>query len=166
VDTLTLERIIAYHRWVQEKLFRKAKKIPGDLLLQEAPLSNGSLLATLLHPVDTQWYWRSACEYGETPLDRLSTEQYPTVKAIEERWAIEQEKLEEYAASLTDEDLNASVTYSWPEAKPRSQILWHVLLHIVTHGVQHRAEAGQHMQTIGYSPGDLDFIIYCSKLGG
>jgi len=165
MDTSTLNTMITYQRWAQEKFYRKAGKIPANMLLREVPLSHGNLLATILHPVDTLWYWRSACEYGETPLDRLSIEEFPTVKAIAKRWETEQVKLEEYAGSLKEKDLNARVEYSWPRAKPRSRTLWHILLHIVTHGVHHRAEAGQYMDSIGDSPGDLDFIIYCSKMG-
>ena len=121
MDTSTLNTMITYQRWAQEKFYRKAGKIPADMLLREVPLSHGNLLATILHPVDTLWYWRSACECGETPLDRLSIEEFPTVKAIAKRWETEQVKLEEYAGSLKEKDLNARVEYSWPRAKPRSE---------------------------------------------
>ena len=42
----------------------------------------------------------------------------------------------------------------------RSNLLWHILLHVAIHTVQHRAEAAQILTQIGQSPGDLDFDEY------
>ena len=37
MDTSTLNTMIAYQRWAQEKFYRKATKIPSDMLLERSP---------------------------------------------------------------------------------------------------------------------------------
>jgi uncharacterized damage-inducible protein DinB len=34
------------------------------------------------------------------------------------------------------------------------------MAHLVNHGTQHRSEAAAMLTEYGYSPGDIDFIIY------
>ncbi len=164
IDIQTMKTLVSYHRWAQEKLFRKAKKIPANLLAGDSSLSRGNILATLIHVVDTQWYWRSACEYGELPSKQLSIDDYPAVEPIANYWQTDQAKLERYVGSLKKSDLSKQIEYTWPRARPRSKTLWHILFHIINHAVHHRAEIGQRMAAIGYSPGDMDYIIYVKKM--
>jgi len=160
-----MRTLVAYHRWAQHKVLRKALKMPDELVLAAAPLSHGSILQTLIHAVDSQWYWRLACETGRAPAEQLTIEALPTVRALAAYWEDEQANLERYVESLSDADLDGRVTYRWPQARPRSRVVWHIVAHILNHATHHRAEVGQHMGALGYSPGDLDFIIFIVKQG-
>jgi uncharacterized damage-inducible protein DinB len=64
---------------------------------------------------------------------------------------------------LTDEQVSGEIEFSWPRARPRRKALWQVVVHVVNHGTQHRAEAGDYLASCGYSPGNLDFLIFVSK---
>jgi uncharacterized damage-inducible protein DinB len=163
LELADLRILISYNRWATEKILRKARKIPAGLLIEETPLSHGSILSTLIHIVDTEWYWGTVCWEGRTPLEVLSSEVLPTIDSVSEYWKNNQAKLEDYADKLRDADLNNRIEYHWPRARPRSKVLWHILAHIVIHSTHHRAEIGQYMRTIGYSPGDMDLILFISK---
>ncbi len=39
-------------------------------------------------------------------------------------------------------------------------ILWQLMAHVVNHGTQHRSEAATLLTSYGYSPGDLDLIMF------
>ncbi len=44
--------------------------------------------------------------------------------------------------------------------------MWQMLVHVVNHGTQHRAEAAALLTAQGESPGELDLINYAEKLAG
>ena len=45
--------------------------------------------------------------------------------------------------------------YSW--------ILWQVLVHVVNHGTQHRAECAALLTGFGHSPGDMDMSLFFNE---
>jgi hypothetical protein len=48
--------------------------------------------------------------------------------------------------------------------KSRSRILWHIMIHVMNHGTQHRSEAAAILTSFNQSPGDLDFTMYLNTL--
>ena len=44
--------------------------------------------------------------------------------------------------------------------------VWQMLVHVVNHGTQHRAEAAVLLTGEGRSPGELDMIDYAEELAG
>ena len=61
-----------------------------------------------------------------------------------------------YLAELTDDDLAAPFALGTRGALP----LWELLLHLITHGTQHRSEAAILLTDAGHSPGDLDYFFF------
>lgn len=65
-----------------------------------------------------------------------------------------------YLDSLRVSDLTGLVRYTNTKGVAFENILWKILLHVVNHGSQFRAEAGVLLAEYGHSPGDLDLILY------
>jgi uncharacterized damage-inducible protein DinB len=154
--------LVNYNAWANHRVLLKAAHLPWDALSAEGPLSHGSILGTLIHILDTQWYWREGAQSGRLPMQTLSPTDFISLASLMKRWQIEDQSLLDYVRTLSAAELQGSVTYSWPQARPRSKPLWHILLHIVNHGTHHRSEIGQQLATLGRSPGDLDFIKFVS----
>jgi len=161
-----LQTLIEYNRWANQRVLKRAAHLSQEELTNAAPLSHGSLFGTLIHVLDAQWYWRLGCQEGMLPVVRLNEQDFPDIGSLRERWAVEDDLLAGYVRSLTDKRVNERVEYRWPRARPRSKVLWHIMMHIVNHGTHQRSEIGNYLATLGRSPGDVDFIIYVSKREG
>jgi uncharacterized damage-inducible protein DinB len=155
--------LVEYNAWANHKVLLKAARLSPDQLLENTTLSYRSVLGTLVHILDTQWSWREAAQSGKLPIETLTAADFPGIAPLRRRWDEEDRLLLSYVGSLSADELNGSVTYSWPKARPRRQPLWHILMHIVNHGTHHRSEIGQYLAELGQSPKDLDFIKFVAK---
>lgn len=89
----------------------------------------------------------------------------PDFKGLAARWQQEGDALRQFVASLADDDLNRMVHYKTTRGAPMANMLWHLMAHVVNRGAQHRAEAAMLLTGYGYSPGDLDLIVFVHQEG-
>ncbi len=155
-DIVTLFR---YHAWAWDRVLTQAARVTEDQYVALAPVPHGSLRGTLVHALSAEIVWRTRFE-GESPTTVLKEADLPAFEGLQKRWAVEAAALQETVAGLTDTKLNAPVDYKTTKGVPQSDVLWHLLLHVLNHGTQHRSEAAVLLTTYGLSPGDLDVITF------
>lgn len=155
--------LVEYNLWANHRVLVKAARLSPDKLVADAYLSYRSVMATLTHILDAQWYWREGAQFGNLPSKALSPSDFINLASLQQRWKAEDSLLREFVLGLSQDKLQGLVTYKWPQARPRSRPLWHILMHIVNHGTHHRSEVGQYLNILKHSPGDLDFIKFVAK---
>jgi uncharacterized damage-inducible protein DinB len=155
--------LVRYNQWASDRVLRRLHRLSARQLRGRALLSYGSVMGTLVHVIDTQWYWRTACEEGVVPLERLSQDDFPDVRSLREYWGAEDERLIRFVRSRSESELARRAFYRWPRARPRSKVLWQIIVHIVNHGTHHRSEVGRVMAGMLASPGDIDFIRFVAR---
>ena len=155
--------LVEYNIWANHRVLIKAAHLTSAELHGATSLSHQTIMGTLVHILDTQWYWREGIQTGKLPTQTLLSENFRNLVSLRRRWDEEDQLLRDYVQGLSADELNGSVTYNWLWARPRTRLLWHVLQHIINHGTHHRSEIGQRLATLGQSPKDLDFIKFVSK---
>ncbi len=157
-----IQLLYNYNSWANKRILDAATNVTEEQFLAPASYPHGGLRGTLTHALFAEWIWRTRW-LGESPIQRLKPEDFPTFGSLRSRWEIEEESLMNFVDKLTDEKLNSSFSYKTTQGEPFERILWQAMAHVVNHGTQHRSEAAALLTDINHSPGDIDLIIFLSE---
>jgi uncharacterized damage-inducible protein DinB len=159
MNLVDIQLMYEYNNWANHLMLAKSAQVTPEQFAAPTTHSWGSLRGTLVHTLDTEWGWRTFCETGVFTED-MNPEDFPTVEAVRQRWDTEEVAWRDYLSRLTDADLTTIKRYTLPSGEVRERVLWHILFHVVNHGMQHRSEAAHMLTQYGQSPGDIDFTLF------
>lgn len=142
--------LFAFDRWATTKILDTSRTVMEDDWTESNRIDRRGLGGILVHALGAHERWRSGWQDLPRPPKR---EDMPIISAVELQaaWVTEWAALDEYLATLTDEETEAE----WSDLTR-----WHSFVHLVNHGTQHRSEAAVLLTIFGHSPGDLDLIDY------
>jgi len=149
-----------YSAWANRRILDAAEGLSREQFTAPAGLDYGSLRGTLVHILSAETTWRKRCQEGISPSSPLVEDAFPTLAALRERWSEAEQAMAAFLASLTDDDLQRTIHYRTTKGVQGQNPLWQLLLHVVNHGTQHRAEAAITLTQHGCSPGDVDLIVF------
>lgn len=148
-----------YNRWAWERVLDRTSHAKPEQYTALAPVPHGSLCGTLVHALGAEVLWRQRWQ-GYSPTALLKEPDLPTFEGLQRRWEVETSALQAFVARLSDPNLSETIDYRTTKGTPMTDVLWHLLVHVVNHGTQHRAEAGMLLTSFGLSPGDLDLLTF------
>lgn len=164
MDIDDLKTLYDYNYWARDRILDAAAKLPDQLITAPSSLYYGNLLGNLVHILNAEWIWRTRCQEGISPSTFTLEGRISDLESLEMVSKEEEALMRAFLVSLEDEALSKPVYYKRMKGQEQSNLLWHILFHIVNHGTQHRAEAAAVLTEYGQSPGDIDFIIYLRSL--
>ena len=150
---------LCFNYWANDRILAACEGLtPEEFTAALSPDPGwGSLRGILVHALDTEYGWRTTLEDVEDIL--LEETDFPDVAVLRARWEIEKAAWFEYESSLNEESLNRGYGGD-PQAGPR---VWEIIMHVMMHSVQHRAEAAAILTGYGHSPGELDFYMFLKE---
>jgi uncharacterized damage-inducible protein DinB len=160
MDKTGILTLYEYNYWANALVLNATTNVNAAQFTAPARLSHGSLRGTLVHTLSTEVVWRLRCQEGVSPSAMLAEGEFPTLESLRQRWDAEERAMRAFLGSLQDDDLNRIVRYTTTKGVPHENVLWHLLVHVVNHGTQFRAEAAVVLTEYGQSPGDLDLIRF------
>lgn len=149
-----------YNYWANARILRAAARVDATAFVAPQRFSHGGLRGTLVHALSAEWVWRVRCQEQQFPTTLLAEEDFPTFADLQARWQDEEAAMRAYVGGLSDAQINSTIFYKSTNGAPYEHLLWQILVHVVNHGTQHRAEAAVLLTGLGHSPGDIDLIIY------
>jgi uncharacterized damage-inducible protein DinB len=158
-----------YNRWANRLVLTKASEVPEADYYAPAPgLSFGSLHATLVHTLVAEVVWLARFEGGLPPeelkdarkADDLAVSQLPTLESLKAKWREVDMQMVRIFQPLQDANVASKLAYRSQSGESFEQPMGELLLHLLNHGTQFRAEAAVRLSALGFSPGDLDLIVW------
>jgi uncharacterized damage-inducible protein DinB len=160
MDTAYVRSLYDYNYWARDRVISAANGLSQNEYVRPNGFTYGSLRGILLHAMWAEAVWLARWS-GEPRVESFSEQQYATFASLVERWQQEEAKMRSFLAVLTDERLGSEVTYrSTRSGQWHTDPLWQLMVHVVNHATQHRAEAAEALTMAGRSPGDLDLLDF------
>lgn len=162
-----------YNDWADARILAACARVSPEQYAAPTSIGTGrgGLRATMVHLLDSMWQDRITLQgYYKDPLaddaaydaTELHEDAFPTLAALQERWAMEQREMQAYLNRLTEETLNSTIRYVIPGVI-RERVVWHFLMAAILHNMQHRSEAAVLLTSYGQSPGELELILFLNE---
>jgi uncharacterized damage-inducible protein DinB len=121
--------------------------------LEPSDYSFGSVHNQVVHMLNVDNAWFSDLR-GASLVEDLEPDSQHSREKIRALWDELERKMREYLATLTDDMLDKVLL----EADPYP--LWQVLLHVVNHGTDHRAQLLAQLHRVGGKTLPQDYVFY------
>ena len=159
MNTKDIQLLYKYNSWANAKILNTAANLSQEQFTAPASHPHNDLRHALTHTLFAEWLWRNRW-MGNSPSTPFLSEDFATFEALRSRWVEEESALNSFVASLTDEKINSTFQYKTIKGEALESVLWQAMVHVVNHGTQHRSEAAAILTELGFSPGDIDLIIF------
>jgi uncharacterized damage-inducible protein DinB len=152
--------LFAYDRWATLRVLDVLDGVDPAVWARTDVVGEWGLGAILVHHLGASQRWRHAFqdsgqETGERPEPEL--EPLLPVDVLRDRWDTEWSAVDAWLPTVTD---------GFVEHIHEGVPVWQMLVHVVNHGTQHRAEAAALLTAEGRSPGELDLFDFAEEQAG
>lgn len=166
MDAGYIRALYDYNYWARDLLLRAAADLPHEEYVRPNGFSCGSIRGIFLHAAWAEAGWLARWT-GRPRVDDFADDQFPALTDLVGRWRKEEAAMRRFLGELTAENLESGVSYvSSRSGRQYTDPLWQLLVHVVNHATQHRAEAAEALTMAGHSPGDLDLLDFFREQGG
>ena len=127
-----------------------------DQFVQPVTYSIGSVRNQIVHLMSVDNTWFSPLRGLEVP-ETLNPDDFDDRTTIRAHWDTIEQNMRGYLANLRDEMLFEK---PFADGEDQDLILWQVLLHVVNHGTDHRAQLLRVLNDLGAKTVSQDYIFY------
>jgi uncharacterized damage-inducible protein DinB len=147
-----------YHFTENRKIWdRYVTPLSDEQFTQTVDYSHGSVRDQIVHLISVEEAWFSELR-GVEPSEPSPLANSDDRKVIRAQWDSVEQKMRDYLAELRDDKL-----FDKPIEEPEEDkdlIVWQVLLHVVNHGTDHRAQLLRLLNDLGVKTASQDYIFY------
>jgi uncharacterized damage-inducible protein DinB len=158
MNAQAFRHLYAYHFAENRALWDTyVTRLSYEQFTQPVNYSHGSVRDQIVHLISADDVWFSELRGGEL-LEPPPPAESDDRSAIRAYWDIVEQRMHAYLAALQDGDL-----FSTPITEPEEDkdlIVWQVLLHVVNHGTDHRAQILHQLHDLGLKTTSQDYIFY------
>lgn len=131
--------------------------LPYEQFIQDVGYSHGSVREQIIHLMSVDEVWFSELQ-GVEPSESLASTNFDDRENIRSTWDDIEKRMRNFLAELRDISM-----FETPIKEPdedKDLIVWQVLLHVVNHGTDHRAQLLRFLNDLGVKTESQDYIFY------
>lgn len=147
--------LFAYGQWANEKILAQVAHLGDEQFKKQWSTGYRSIHENLIHLISADHNWLRGWQ-GLERAPRLTAEDLPDLASIRTLWSALWEERRAYLESLSEAELEASIS---PPDRP-ALLRWQAMLQAANHATQHRAEMAAMLTDAGQSPGDIDYVFF------
>jgi uncharacterized damage-inducible protein DinB len=146
-----------YHFAANRKIWdRYVMPLSQEQFTQHVDYSHGSVRDQIVHLMSVDDAWFSDLRGVDVP-NPLDPADFADRERIRAYWDQVEQRMRAYLAELRDEMLFEK---PFPAGEDEDLIVWQVLLHVVNHGTDHRAQLLRLLNDLGVETEYQDYIFY------
>lgn len=161
----TIRMLYDYNYWAHHRVWNSIARLSSAQFTQPLDYSVGSIRNQVVHVMGAEWLWFSRLK-GDSPSNFPNPLDYPTSDSVRVRWDVIERDNRAYLRSLTDEELTRDVQYTSTEGTPHHMTAIGILMQVVNHGTDHRAQILQTLHDMGMPTIEQDLIFYMLESQG
>lgn len=146
-----------YHFSENRKIWESVRQLSWEQFTRNVDYSRGSVRDQVVHLIGCDETWFSELQ-GIEPLEDLPPAVIDDRDFVRIHWDNVERRMREYLLELQDEMLLTRPIRE-PE-EDRDLLLWQVLIHVVNHGTDHRAQVLRVLNDLGIETTYQDYIFY------
>ena len=158
MDSDVFRHFYEYHFTENRKVWdRYVIPLSYEQFTQAVDYSHGSVREQIVHLMSVDEMWFSELR-GVEPSEPVPPADFDDREIIRAHWDTVEQSMRAYLAELRDEML-----FDKPIEEPEEDkdlIVWQVLLHVVNHGTDHRAQLLRLLTDLGVEISSQDYIFY------
>jgi uncharacterized damage-inducible protein DinB len=158
-----IRSLYQYSTWANQRILISSSNLTPEQFVAPEGSSYPSVRDTLVHTMSAEWIWLSRWN-GISPNAMFKALDYPNIQSIQARWDALDAETQKFIDQLKPAMLAENISYVNLRGEQWAYPLWQQMFHQVNHGTQHRSEVAALLTQFGFSPGNLDFLVFQDKL--
>ena len=149
-----------YNFWTHRRVWACIEQLTDEQFTRHFDYSIGSIRNHIVHvmSVDERWFARLQ---GIEPPPRLMPDEFPTRADARAKWDTIEASMRAYLDRLTGAELNESFDYDLSHrGGQKHDTRWQILVHVVNHGTDHRAQILSLLYALGAPTTEQDLTAY------
>jgi len=153
-----------YSAWATRRLLDACARLTIEERTRDLGMPHGSVLSTLDHMYRSEEFWAGCLVANEMPpMDEIGeTEpQAPReLETLERLWPTVWEQVDQWLSSLSEEELNETLTSRIAAGRDFEFTRWQLILHSVNHSTLHRGQIAGMLRMMGKRSPNVDIMGY------
>jgi uncharacterized damage-inducible protein DinB len=154
-----IEFLYDYNKWANGLMLAAASKLTTEQFIVDLKSSHRSVRDTLAHVLAAEWIWLERWN-GTSPKALLDPAQFPTIGALEARWAEVESGQAMFIEGLTDASLDSLISYENTRGEQWTYPLGPMMQHVVNHSSYHRGQVTTMLRQIGAEVSPVDLLVF------